>query len=109
MNYEAVKTILPEQNKEDWNGNRDVIIKLKNFGNMFSHPFSVFLDFESTLENQESKQIDNELTKTNTLQKHIVNSCGLKYKCIHEKYSKPIKIINNSTHEKVLQINNRTY
>ena len=49
MNNEAVKTILPEKNKEDWNGNREDIIKLKNFGNTFAHPFSVFLD----LENQE--------------------------------------------------------
>ena len=51
------------KNKEDWNGNREDIIKLKNFGNTFAHPFSVFLDFESTLENQESKLIDNELKK----------------------------------------------
>ena len=29
MNHEAVKRILPEQNKEDWNGNREDILKLK--------------------------------------------------------------------------------
>ena len=29
MNYESVKTILPEKNKEDWNGNREDIIKFK--------------------------------------------------------------------------------
>ena len=57
---------------------------------MFAHPFSVFLDFESTLENQESKLIDNDFSETNTLQKHIVNSCGLKYNYKYEKYSKPI-------------------
>ena len=42
MNNEAVKTISPEKNKEDWNGNRQDIIKFKNFGSMFAHPFSVF-------------------------------------------------------------------
>ena len=77
MIHESVKTRLPEKNKEDWTGNREDIIKLKNVGNMFAHPYSIFLYFESTLENQESKLIDKELTKTNTLQKHIVNSCGL--------------------------------
>ena len=45
MNHEAVKAILPEQNKEDWNGNREDIIKFKNFGNMFAHPFSIFFRF----------------------------------------------------------------
>ena len=36
-------------------------------------------------------------------QKHVVNSCGIKYDCIYEKYSKPIKIINNANSEKVLE------
>ena len=49
MNHEAVKAILPEKNKIDNYGNREDIIKFKNYGNSFHHPFSVFLDFESTL------------------------------------------------------------
>ena len=47
MNYESVKTILPEKNKEDWNGNREDTIKFKIFGYIFAHPFSIFLDLKT--------------------------------------------------------------
>ena len=33
--------------------------------------------------------------KTTKLQEHIPNSVGIKYNCIHEEYTKPIKRINN--------------
>ena len=37
-----------KKNKVDKYGNREDILKFKNYGNSFLHPFSVFLDFEST-------------------------------------------------------------
>ena len=33
----------------------------------------------------------------------MVNSCGIKYNCIYDKYSEPIKIINNENPEEVLK------
>ena len=56
MNNESVRAILPENNKVDKYNNREDILKFNNYGNSFPHPFSVFLDFESTLIN---KQIEN--------------------------------------------------
>ena len=41
--------------------------------------------------------------KTVKLQEHIPNSVGIKYNCIHEKYTEPIKIINNSDPEILLK------
>ena len=49
MNHETVKAILPEPNKVNWNGDREDILQFKNYGNTMKHPFSVFIDFESTL------------------------------------------------------------
>ena len=45
------------KNKIDNYGYREDIIKFKNYGNSFHHPFSVFLDFESTLINKEKVNI----------------------------------------------------
>ena len=45
--------------------------------------------------------------KTVKLQEHIPNSVGIKYNCIHEKYTEPIKIINNSDPEKLYKRNYR--
>ena len=49
MNHEAVKAILPEKNKVNFIGDREDILKFKNYSNKFEHPFSIFIDFESTL------------------------------------------------------------
>ena len=104
MNNEAIRAILPEKNKTDKYGKREDILKFKNYGNSFLHPFSVFLDFESTLINkqkenivleEENEQNEDEEEIKNVINKHKVNSCGIKYNCIHDKYSKPITIINN--------------
>ena len=65
-----LKNNIARKNKDDWNGNREDIVKLKIFRNIFPHPFSVFLDFESTLENHESKLINNSNHK-NALQETI--------------------------------------
>ena len=68
------------------------------------HPFSVFIDFESTLQstNEQSQEIEDEI-KTTKLQEHIPNSVGIKYNCIHPQYTKPIKIINNPNPEELLK------
>jgi len=121
-NHEAVRAILPEKNKENWNGDREDILKFKNYGHSFKHPFSVTVDFESTLKEikpeeeeiknrrrrnknrrRRNKKTEEEEIKTHITHEHIVNSCGLKYNCIHDKYSEPIKIINNSNPEEVLK------
>lgn len=85
--HEAVRCVLPKEGKN--------IVKFKNYGNMFPHPFSVFMDFESTLE----KVTDD----TNAYQKHICNSVGYKYNCIYDEYSEPLKIINSSNPEELLE------
>ena len=60
------------------------------------HPFYVAADFESTL--TPVKIVNGETTK---YQKHEPNSYGLKFNCIHDEYSKPIKIFNNSNPDSV--------
>ena len=55
MNNESVRAILPEKNKIDNYGNREDILKFKNYGDSIPHPFSVYLDFESTLINKQRK------------------------------------------------------
>ena len=51
------KTFKPELNKINWNGNRDDIVTFKSHGNTFKHPFSIFIDFESTLSNNYQKKL----------------------------------------------------
>ena len=107
MNHETVTAILPEQNKVNWNGDREDILQFKNYGNTMKHPFSIFIDFESTLQStneqsQETDILDDEI-KTQKLQEHIPNSVGIKYNCIHPQYTKPIKIINNPDPEQLLK------
>ena len=41
MNYEAVRAILPEKNKVNFIGDREDILKFKNNGNTFKHPFHI--------------------------------------------------------------------
>ena len=66
--------------------NKDDIMKFKNHQNEFQHPFSCFVDFESTLEKIEEKKENIEY-----YQKHIPNSFGIKYDCIHNQYSENYK------------------
>ena len=80
--------ILPEEGKN--------ILQFKNVGNKFKHPFHVVADFESTL-----LKIDDGDNKTKKYQKHIPNSYGLKYNCIHDVYSKPVEIFNSPDPEEV--------
>jgi hypothetical protein len=113
MNHETVKAILPEPNKVNWNGDREDILQFKNYGNTMKHPFSIFIDFESTLQptNKQSQETDiilddepiEDEIKTIKLQEHIPNSVGIKYNCIHPQYTKPIKIINNPDPEQLLK------
>ena len=41
------------------------------------------------------------MSKTSKYQKHVQNSFGLKYNCIHDDYSEDIKLFNNSNPEEV--------
>ena len=76
----------------------DNIQKFKIFNNEFLDPFHVCADFESTLE----KVVQREFFKsTAKYQKHIQNSFGLKYNCIHNEFSKDIKVCNNSNPEEL--------
>ena len=91
-NNEAIRCVLPDADKNE--------LKFKNHGNSFQHPFSVFLDFESTLENVTDDSSGN---KTVKYQKHIANSCGMKYNCIHDEYSESRCIINNPDADVLLE------
>ena len=73
------------------------MMKFQNFNNEFMHPFHIIADFESTL-----KKVEDDKNKmSQKYQEHIQNSYGLKYNCIHEQYSKDIKIFNSSNPEEV--------
>ena len=96
--YINCNEILPEEGKN--------ILQFKNIGNIFNHPFHVVADFESTLlpveeEEKEEQDDDMEMIKTKKYQKHVPNSFGLKYNCIHNVYSKPIAVFNSSDPETV--------
>lgn len=84
--YEAVRTKYPTKDKN--------ILTFKNYGKTFKHPFSVYMDFESTLE---------KVDKEDVYQKHIVNSCGYKYNCIYDEYDEPLQIINSNTPDKIIE------
>ena len=85
------------------------ILQFNNHCNKFQHPFNIVADFESTLikvDDIENEQLDKdgEIIKTRKYQKHIPNSYGLKYNCIHDEYSKPVEIFNNSDPEEVRKV-----
>ena len=102
-NHESVATKMPTKTIKNKKGieveNPNCKIKFKNEQNKFMHPVNVFLDFESTLVNVDNKIGDN----SEQYQHHQVNSCGIKFNCIHDDFSKPIKIINNRDSEEVLK------
>ena len=83
--YDACAVQLPTTAKN--------ITKFQNFNREFKHPYHVFADFESTLE---KVNVLNDInSETKKYQKHIQNSFGLKYNCIHEEHSEKIKICND--------------
>ena len=112
--HEAVAVKMPKLfNSEEDKFHKDKI-KFKNFQNNFKHPVAVYLDFESTLKKVDVKdnltviqelkhELFSEEESTKAYQKHIANSCGLKFNCIHGKYSEELKIINNADENIVLE------
>ena len=98
LNNKRCKVELPKEGQN--------IMKFIHDNHEFKHPFDIQADFESTLlkvskRDDEKDSIENK--STNVYQKHIPNSFGLKYNCIHEEYSEPIKVFNNSNPEKVCE------
>jgi hypothetical protein len=82
-------SVMPIEGKND-------IMKFKNDNHTFKHPFNLIADFESTLE-----KVDIKNGNTTKYQKHVANSYGLKYNCIHEEHSEDIKIFNSNDPELV--------
>ena len=82
---------LPTKGKDD-------IMQFVNHQNEFEHPYYCFVDFESTLNNV-NKRDDQETIKENDnttfYQKHVPNSYGIKFDCIHDKYSENYKSFVN--------------
>lgn len=83
------KCIMPKEGEN--------IMRFTNDGNEFRHPYHVIADFESTLERVED---DNDKS-TQKYQKHIQNSYGIKFNCIHNEFSEDIKIFNSPDPELV--------
>ena len=83
-NLSSLEEVLPEEGKNN-------ILQFKNHNNKFMHPFYISADFESTL--TPVNEINSNTTK---YQRHDPNSYGLKFNCIHDEYSKPVKIFNSS-------------
>jgi len=92
--YEIVKVVLPTGKNDDDK------VKFKNLNNKFHHPISCYLDFESTL--LKNYDVDTG-KKTHKYQKHECNSVGIKFNCIHEEYSEPVKIFSSPNTEEVLK------
>ena len=46
---------------------------------------------------------DDEDNNTQKYQKHVANSFGLKYNCIHKEYSEPVKIFNSPDQKVVVK------
>ena len=83
-NSSSLEELLPEEGKN--------ILQFKNHNNKFMHPFYISADFESTL--TPVHEVNN---NTTIYQKHNPNSYGLKFNCIYDEYSKPVKIFNSAT------------
>lgn len=93
MKNECIRCVLPEAGKPN------SFIKFRNRCNEFKHPFACFADMESTL-------MDVDITAgegTKRIKKHVANSIGIKFDCIHEEFSLPIQIINNSNPEELMK------
>lgn len=90
LKYDSQKVEFPEKGKN--------ILQFNNKGNEFMHPFNIVADFESTL-----LKCEIENGQVIKYQKHIPNSYGIKFNCIHNEYSEDIKIYNNEDPEKVVE------
>jgi len=69
-------------------------MQFRNFQHQFDHPFSCFVDFESTLTSVNKRDDQHEVDLSNATQyyqKHEANSFGIKYNCIHEEHSNEYK------------------
>ena len=82
-------------------------MKFEHANREFSHPFFCCADFESTL--QTIKE-DDPINKTNDddvkmikYQKHVPNSYGIKFNCIHDEFSEDVKINVNSNQQELLK------
>ncbi|MEI7670381.1 MAG: hypothetical protein WCJ33_09900 [Pseudomonadota bacterium] len=101
FNNEAIHCIMPRKydpTELDDDGKplkQEDIVKFKNYGHKFKHPFNITLDFESTLErmtnptSETSMDDANNEQKTTKYQKHVCNSVGLKFNSIHDHLSEP--------------------
>ena len=87
-NDKNINEVLPQEGKN--------ILKFKNHNHKFMHPFYITADFESTL--IPVNEVNGDTTK---YQKHVPNSYGIKFNCIHDEFSKPVKIYNNEAPELV--------
>ena len=76
------------------------IMKFKNEGNKFIHPFHIIADFESTLISVN----DDETKGTQKYQKHVPNSFGLKYCCAEKQFDKDVEYVNNSNSDEVCRL-----
>jgi hypothetical protein len=88
---DEVRVVMPEE--------ENATIEFRNHGHKFHHPFSVFIDFESTLHTV----VDDQEKNTQKTQQHIPNSCGIKYTCIHNEFSEPLKLFNNADPEELMR------
>jgi hypothetical protein len=75
------------------------ILKFRNHQNEFRHPFHIIADFESTLVPCD----DDTETSTQRYQKHLQNSFGLKYCCIHNEYDEDVRLYNSSDPDQVCE------
>lgn len=102
MNHESVKVEMPQKggkiNKTTGVNNHEDKLKFKNYGHSFKHPYFIVADFESTLLKVDIKQ-----EKTIKYQKHVANSFGIKYNCIHNEHSEMKIIYNNEDEDKVIE------
>jgi hypothetical protein len=82
------------------------IMKFIHENNEFKHPFDIQADFESTLLKVVKRDDEDEEVKdksTSVYQKHVPNSFGFKYNCLHEEHSEPIYIYNNKDPKMVVK------
>jgi hypothetical protein len=110
FNHEAVRCVLPDkyipgemitnakgvlvEKKQEDN------VKFRNYQNEFMHPFHIHMDFESLLQ-----KLDIEDPSANTIKthKHIENSVGLIYNCIHEQFSEPVILFNDPDRDSLME------
>jgi len=91
LKNETCRAVFPKK------GSGKDLLKFTNKSREFKHPFAVFADFESTLLDYEEKIGQN----TERYQKHVANSFGTYYKCLHDEHSEEPFLYTNPDPEKV--------